>query len=103
MATCTVSGTFVDSSSTAVNAVIVKFRVITPLLDPINQLVLPTEISTTSGSNGFWSLAIDQGITGLLSFDYPPSIIAPTRRTTYSVAIPATTSASFASIMPTEV
>lgn len=103
MANCSVTGTLLDSSSTAVAAVVVKFRTVTPALDLLGNLVLPVEIGTTSDSLGAWSLSLTQGISGVLSFDYPPSTLSPTRRNTYSITVPATTSAAFASVISTEV
>ncbi len=103
MATCSVTGTIVDSSAVAVSGVAIRFRVVKPLLDASSNLVVPTEVSTTTASNGSWSISLDQGISGIMSIDFPASTTASTLRSSYSITVPSQTSATFASLMPSEV
>lgn len=102
MSICIVTGTLVDSSTTGVSGATVKFRTVRAVLDASNSLVLPVEISTTTASNGSWTLNIDQGISGIMSFDFPPSVIGASQRQTYSIAVPASTSCPFYSLVTME-
>lgn len=98
MANCTVSGTFLDPSGTAISGATVRFRVDSPTLDAASRLLLPKEITTTTASNGTWSLSIVQSTSGLVMFDCPPDLTNSPVRYTFSVIVPATLTASFASI-----
>lgn len=102
MATCNVTGTLIDSSAIAVSGAMIRFRVVNPMLDSGNNLVLPSEVSTTSAVDGTWTLPLDQGISGILTIDYNQDLLSPTRRNTYSLTIPSSASATFASLMIAE-
>lgn len=101
MANCAVSGTLVDSGSNAVSGATVRFNVIAPISTSTlaSTLFVPTEISTTSASNGSWTLNITQGLSGILSIDYPPNSTDSTRRYTYSIVIPSQSTATINSLI----
>ncbi len=103
MATCSVTGTIVNCSAVAIAGVTVRFRTTKPVLDASSNLVVPEEVSTTTASNGSWSIALDQGISGILAIDFPASPTSSTARACYTISVPSATSATFASLMPTEV
>ncbi len=96
MATCTLTGTFTDPQGTAVANASVTFTTESPFVDADSNLILPKEVSTTTDTNGDWSLTIIQNVTGSLSLDLAPRDNAPTIRYNFSVVIPASASATFA-------
>lgn len=98
MATCTVSGTFVNPSGTAISGATVRFQTQSPVLDSSGNLISPFEISTTTATNGSWSLAIAQGITGLLTLDLNPISSSPVVKYKFSLVIPSLATATFASV-----
>lgn len=99
MATCAVSGTLMDPSETAISGATVRFTIQTPNFNGSTiNFFAPKEITTTTASNGTWTLNISQGMSGVISFDYPPNSTDSTRRINYSVVIPAASTASFESI-----
>lgn len=99
MATCTVSGKIVDSTETAVQGATIKFSIVTPYLNSSSNLFVPKEISTTSATDGTFSLGLSQGISGVIYIDYPPNATDSVRRYTFSVVIPATATATLSSLI----
>lgn len=97
MATCTVSGTFTTPQGTAVSGATVRFNIQSPVLDASGNLLMPKEISTTTATDGSWSLAITQNVSGYLYLDLAPNSTSPTVRYSFSLIIPVATTATFAS------
>jgi len=97
MATCTVSGTIKDASETAISGAVVKASIITPIFSGTAHIV-PKEVSTTSASDGTWSLALLQGVNALVAIEYPPNSTDSKKRLTYAVTVPASSSANFSTI-----
>ncbi len=97
MATCAISGAVVDASETAVGNVVVKFVVTTPYANgSATNWFIPKEVSvTTSTLTGAWTMTLSQGLSGIMSFDYPPNSTDSARRIQYAIVVPATPTASF--------
>lgn len=101
MALCTVSGTFLDPQSAAISGATVRFNIESPVLDSLGDSLVPKEATTTTASNGTWSLAITQGISGSITLDLSqtPSGQFPIVKYTFAVIIPSATTATFASVV----
>lgn len=98
MSTCVVSGTFLDPSETAISGAKVKFNIDNPVLNAgLANLIGPKEISTTTATDGTWSLTITQGCSGTLSIDCPPDGLNSTRRYSFALNIPLASTATFSS------
>lgn len=99
MATCVVSGILKDPSETAIAGATVRFNVQGPILDNTGSILLgPKEVSTSTASDGTWSLTCSQACTGLISIDCPPDGVNGTQRYEFSVAIPASSTATFPTV-----
>lgn len=72
----------------------VDFNIQTPLVS-----IEPVEGSTTTDANGAWSLALQQGLSGVFTISSRVSSLSRTTPYKFNVNIPATTSASFSSII----
>lgn len=100
---CTVSGTVNDPSGTAVSAAIIKATLSRPFTHSADSsLILPFEVSTTSASDGTWSLALVETTTDSaymsISFVFPIASANANIRRDYSVIIPNAATATFASL-----
>lgn len=90
MPTCTVSGIVVDAAGDPVESLPVLFR---------TQTESPVSLSTTTDTSGAWSLPIEQGSSGVITFkirSIPASKLIPVE---VSVLIPNNTSANFADVL----
>ncbi len=58
---------------------------------------MPKEITTTTASDGTWSLTIVQGVAGKLTLDLAPTANSPIVKYNFSMVIPSTATAPFAS------
>lgn len=97
MALCTVSGLLQDATATAISGATVRFNQVAPSFS--TTILVPTkEVSTTTASDGTWSLSLIQGLSGIVSIDFPPNATDSNRRVTYSVVIPASASATLQSL-----
>lgn len=99
MATCTITGTLVDPTGTAISGATVELRVTSPQFDASNALVMPYTASVTTNSSGGFTLTADQGISAVVTIDYPPNSTDSSRRYSYSVLVPSATSATFQSLV----
>lgn len=99
MATCTVTGTLQDVTETPLDSVIVRFRITTLILNSTISVYIPKEVSTSTASDGSFTLTLAQGISGILTIDYPPNSIDSARKYTYSIIIPAASSATLPSLI----
>lgn len=98
MATCSITGTLVDPTGTAVSGATVELRVTTPQFDAANALVVPYTSSVTTNASGVFTLTADQGISAIITIDYPPNATDSIRRYSYAVTVPSTAPATFASL-----
>jgi hypothetical protein len=94
MATCLVSGIVLDPSGTAVNSAPVSFNVQTPTISTD-----PVQASTTTDSNGQWSLSLQQSISGVFTIEVAPSITSKRVLYSFSANIPSSSTATFSSTL----
>lgn len=98
MANCTVSGKFTNAQGTGLSGVTLRFLVQNPVLDLTETFVIsPQEITATTDSSGDWSLSLVQGVSGVLVLDLNQSPTSAVHKYSFSLVIPYTTTASFAS------
>jgi hypothetical protein len=102
MATCSLTGTLVDPSATAISGATIAASVVSPQFDVAGNLVMPFTISTTSNSSGVWTLVLDQGISVTLTIQYPPNSTDSTRRYNYNFVVPSASSQTFNAAFITE-
>lgn len=100
MATCAVSGTLVDSTETAISGATIRFNIVTPYANSsTTNFFMPTEVSTTSSGTGTWTLNLSRNISGIITIDFPPNSMDSTRKATFAVVIPNTSTATFISLV----
>lgn len=97
MATCVVSGTITDASSTAIQNVAIKSRLLQPVASNL-VLSVPKELSTTTDSNGEFSLTLEQETSYIIEIDYPPNSTDSARMVHYTITVPAESTADFTDI-----
>jgi hypothetical protein len=95
MATCTITGTLVDPTGTAISGAAVELRVTSPQFDASNSLVVPYTSTVTTDVSGVFTLIADRGISAVITIVYPPNATDSTRRYAYSVLVPSTPTANF--------
>jgi hypothetical protein len=95
MATCSITGTLVDPTGTAISGATVELRVSTPQFDAANALVVPYTSTVTTNASGVFTLIADQGISAILTIVYPPNATDSGRRYSYSILVPTASSANF--------
>lgn len=98
MATCSITGTIVDPTGTAISGATVELHVTSPQFDTANNLVAPYTATVTTNVSGVFTLIADQGISAIITINYPPNSTDATKKYTYSVVVPSTSSATFASL-----
>lgn len=98
MASCSVTGTLQDPSGTALNGVVLRFAIVTPQIIA-GALIMPAQVSATTDSSGNFSLSLAQTISGTLIIEYPPTSGDAIRRYEYAIVVPATSSATLASLI----
>lgn len=101
MSVCAVSGTILDPSETAVSNAVIKATIFKPLFNAGGSLIVPDEISTTSASDGTWTLNISRGASCQIAIEYPPNTTNSRQRYNYAIIVPATSTALF-SVLATE-
>lgn len=97
MATCVVSGVVKDLGDTAVQNAVVTARIVTPVFSG-TSLITPTEVADTSDTNGAWDLTLLQGLSCIVTIDYPPNSEDSKRRLQYSITVPAASTANFSTL-----
>lgn len=102
MATCAVSGNMIDASGAAQQSVTVYARVVQPVFSG-TSLVTPTRISTYTDASGNFTLTVQQSVSVIFTVQYPPVGTEPQRIQSYTGTIPATTTASFSSVITSEI
>lgn len=101
MATCAVSGTFLDPSGTGILSVTVTARVPEPVVVG-STVIVPAEISASSDSSGNFVLTVQQSISVMFQVTYPIVGTEPMRVFNYTGEIPATATASFTNVVVVE-
>lgn len=104
---CTVSGTVLNALDQGVGGVVVKANSNRPFIHPTDgSLIVNYEVSTTTASDGTWSLALIETTTPNLaltiSFFYPAGPNSNQRKD-YTCIIPNTASATFNSLITGQV
>jgi hypothetical protein len=97
MALCTVSGTVKDVSETAISGAIITAKLVTPIFSSTTQ-ILPTEVSTTSASDGTWSLSLLRTASVNITIQYPPNSTNSKVILGFSAIIPNASTAEFSTI-----
>lgn len=95
MATCVVSGTFLDSQGNGISGAALAFTIETPYLDVSGNAITPKQVTTTTASDGTWSLTLVQLTSGILTLSVPISSTSGASKYSYSLVIPASSSALF--------
>lgn len=98
MATCSITGTLVDPTGTAISGATVEIRVVSPQFDAAGSLVMPFTSLVTTNASGAFTLSADQGISAVITIDYPPDATDSNRRYSYSIVVPSAASATFQSL-----
>lgn len=100
MSTCVVSGTLVDASETGISNAVVRFKLVSGTANgSATNFFAPEELNTVTASNGAWSLTLSRNLSGMITIDYPPNVTDSTKRLSYSVVIPNTSTATFNSLV----
>ncbi len=94
MASCLVSGTVLDPSGTALSGVEVDFNIQTPILNSD-----PVQGSTTTASDGSWSMSLQQGLSGVFTVNTRVDNFSATVPYRFNVNIPNLSTATFSSIL----
>ncbi len=97
MASCVVSGIFTDPQGNAVSGATIRVNLDSPMFDASGNLLMPKEVTTTTATNGSWSISLIQSISCVLALDLVPTTMSPVVKYTFSVITPAATTATFAS------
>ncbi len=101
MATCAVSGSVLDIDGTPAMSVTVFARIPAPQVSGTSVLV-PFEISSVADASGNFVMTIQQSISVIFTVQYPIVGTEALRIFNYAGTIPATTTASFSSIIVVE-
>lgn len=94
MATCVISGTVVDAAATPVSGAPVMFNIQTPILSAD-----PVEGSTTTATNGTWSLTVQQGLSGVITIRVASGPLGRQNTYRFNVNVPTASTATFSSIL----
>jgi len=96
MARCLVSGIFTDPQGNAVSGATVRVNLDSPVFDASGNLLMPKEVTTTTATNGSWSISLIQSISCVLTLDLTPTTNSPVVKYKFSLITPAATTATFA-------
>lgn len=97
MAACTLSGTMYDAGGTAISGATVRANITTSQFISTTQYV-PKETTTTTASDGTWSLSLIQTLQYIVTIEFPPNTTDSNRPLKYSITIPASGTANFSSL-----
>jgi hypothetical protein len=101
MATCLVSGTLLTGAGEAATSVTVAARVPQATLIG-NSMITPYEVSVATDTSGNFALTLQQSLQVIFTVTYPTVGTEPMRSQTFTATVPATTTASFSSIIVVE-
>jgi hypothetical protein len=101
---CAVSGTIRDTSGTVLSGATVSVSSIKPFIHPTdNSLILNYSVSTTSASDGTFTLSVVETTTPsvslILTIKYPLGTNSNVVTTTYNVTIPNSASTTLATLI----
>lgn len=105
---CLVSGTIVDATCTPISGVNVNAKVNRPYVDPISGSLIPNQaIQVVSDVNGNWSMSLIETTTANIGITFTFLYSSDENNSQqveyeYTVLIPATTTATFASLIGTQ-
>lgn len=94
MAICVVSGTVLDPSGTALSEIEVDFNIQTPIISAD-----PVQGSTTTASDGTWSLSLLQGLSGVFTVNVANDNLSKKIPYRFNANIPLSLTASFSSVV----
>lgn len=105
---CAVSGTVRSINGSALSGVTIEANSVMPFVHSTdNSLISNYKVSTTSASDGTWSLSLVEtttpNTTVTITFIYATGATSPNDRKSYTVQIPNSASATFASLIGTQV
>ena len=105
---CTVSGTIRDTSGSVLSGAVISVRSIKPFIHTTdNSLVVNYAVSTTSASDGTFSLNVVETTTNsvsmILTVKYQQGTAASTVVNDYYVTIPNSASATLASLISAQI
>ncbi len=96
MASCVVSGIFTDPQGNAVSGATIRVNLDSPVFDASGNLLMPKEVTTTTATNGSWSISLIQSVSCVLTLDLTPTTNSPIVKYKFSMVTPAATTATFA-------
>lgn len=102
MPLCIVTGSLKDSSGDAVTNAKLRVRVPVPTFNAASELIVPLEQEVTPDTSGNFTLTLQTSFTFICDVFYPPNADDSQRIITYALNIPATTTASFQSVIMSE-
>lgn len=94
MSVCLISGVVQDPSLTPISGLAVTFNTQTPVL-----AAEPVQGSTTTASDGTWSMSLLQGLSGIFTINSRVTPISRTTTYTFNVNVPLTSTANFSDIV----
>ena len=105
---CTVSGTCRQVSGAVLGGVVVTAYTTRPFVHPTDSsLVCDYLVSTTSASDGTWSLALIEtatpAVTLSISFTFSLGSTAPNDYKVYAITVPNQASATFSSLIGSQI
>lgn len=105
---CAVTGTIRDYTGTGIGGVTVSAYAERPFIHPTdNSLIVNYQITTTTASNGTWTLNLVETTTPnttlTISFVYPIGSNSLNTRQEYTIQVPNSASATFQSLIGTQV
>jgi hypothetical protein len=105
---CTVTGTLRDSAGSALSGATIQASCLRPYVHPTDSsLIVDYVVTTTTASDGTWSLNLVEtttpAVTVTIEFIYSQGATNGQVRKVYTVTIPNSSSATFASLVGTQV
>jgi hypothetical protein len=97
MATCAVSGTLKDLSETAISGAIIRAVPSNPS-ESGTTVILDKEVSTTSASDGTWTLSLLRGAACVIEIEYSDGGSGKKRRS-YPVTVTDAATAEFTTLV----
>ena len=101
VSTCVVSGKLVDPTGTAVVGATIAASLTVPYFYTDGSLIIPYQVSTTTASDGTWSLTLAETTTTSTSIEvsiYLPNGSGGTVRRNYTIIVPNSGTANFATL-----
>jgi len=101
---CAITGLLRDTSGTVLSGATIAATNLRPFIHPTdNSLIMDYQVSTTSASDGTWSLSLVEtttpAVTVLITLTYPTGSGGGTTTHEYNVIVPNSGTATFASLI----